>query len=1070
MTSTLRSWFRSAADVRRDEYGSVALMFGYGFLALTSYYLIKPARNSIFVDRVGAEHLPWVYILTALVVLAVMVLYSKYVDRVGRITLILSSIGGLASLLVLFWWFLQGESGVIASGGFYVFTKLYPLFLVSQFWLVANLLFNTTQARRLFGLIGVGLILGGIAGSSIASVAADRIGTERLLLLATGVLAVCAILVLILSPRIRAEAGDASGRLTDEISGSAIKLLRDSSHLKTIAVILTLTIVVGTLLDWQLNRAVEIFIEGEDAKTQFFGRFYATLNVVSVVVQVLFTGYVLRRFGVSLALFVLPVVLGLAGVAILAFPLLYVVTVGKGAEGALRYSLDQSTRELLFLPVPTDVKYKVKPLIDLAIYRGGTGLGGVLLLIFVNGLNLSLRWISVLTVLAVGGWLVAAWRMRKEFTRSLRRLIEVQDVRLEELLVQHLGAEVVEELRGVLRSGNEEEVLYALALLQRAPSEELSDDLMGLLAHESPEVRRRAVELLSALRAEKAEEEVRRLLHDESLAVRAEAIQYLCEVGAGDPAATMEAFLEDEESEVQVGAVGCLMRHGNDRQRTRGLQRVKDMAREEDVGRRRTAAALLGQMKPLPPEAVELLEGLIQDPDVATCHHAMQAVGSAKERSLLPLILERFQEPAYRPAAVKALQAFGAEAHGQILDVLEDPEASADTKGQIPPLLLPDAGQPSVQRLWESLPSLDPTIRYPGLKTLNKLRRDRDDLSFQGFEPRELVHLELTVAARHLLAHKDLQGARNWAGHGDREPALLDSLLLQRFEEAAERAVRALALRLPQDDLYAAFSALTSSRAVNRQRGFELLDALLPQGYRTWFDPLLNPDSDPDHRADAVAQIFGVERLEAEAALDRLVTEGDLWVSTLAHMSQGRTGIPESHSSETLKEQVRLNAPLGCDLIIPTHEDEFMDMLKRGEVLRRAKIFESLRTEDLAAVAALTEERAFKKGQVIFEERDPGKALFVVVEGRIQATKGGRTLFEAVPGRSVGSLSLLDGLPTDYRAEAMEDTVTLHLEREPFKRFLQERGRAVISVLEYLTGVVRGLNEAPDREDRTPGW
>ncbi len=301
-------------------------------------------------------------------------------------------------------------------------------------------------------------------------------------------------------------------------------------------------------------------------------------------------------------------------------------------------------------------------------------------------------------------------------------------------------------------------------------------------------------------------------------------------------------------------------------------------------------------------------------------------------------------------------------------------------------------------------------------------------------------------------------GNRNGGG------TLLHSLLLQRVEEAAERAIRALALRLPQEDLYAAFSALTSAQAVNQQRGFELLDALLPQGYRSWFDPLLNPDADPGNRAEAVARTFGVKPLGREAALDRMAMEGDLWVSTLANMSRGGQGIPEHHSPGVLKEEVRLNAPLESELIVPADEDEFVDMLKRGEFLRRAKIFESLRTEDLAAVAALARERTFKKGQVVFEERDPGKALFVVVDGRITATKGGRTLFEAGPGRSVGSLSLLDGLPTDYRAEAVEDTLTLHLEREPFKRFLQERERAVISVLEYLTGVVRGLNEAPDTE------
>lgn len=583
MVSAVKAWFRSTVDVRREEYGPLALMAAYGFLPITSYYVIKPARNSIFVDRVGADQLPWVYIATALILVVVMVGYSKYVDRVGRITLILSSMAVLGASLVGFWWLLSNRSGFVSSGAFYVFTKLYPLFLVSQFWLVGNLLFTTSQARRLFGLIGIGLILGGIAGSSISGFAAEQLGTEPLLLVAVGILAVCAVVVVLLAPRIRKGAGEASARLTDDISGGAVKLLLESSHLKTIAVVLGLTVVVGTLLDWQLNRAVEIFVEGEDAKTEFFGRFYATLNVASVVVQVALTGYVLRRFGVGLAVLILPVALGLASVAIFLFPLLLVVAVGKGAEGALRYSLDQSTRELLSLPVPTAVKYKVKPLIDLTVYRAGTGFGGVLLLVFVNALDVPLRWVSVLTLAAIAVWLLAALKMRSEFADSLRRLIGVRDVRLEELIVGRLGAETIGEIERALRKGNEQEVLYAMALLDHAPTPEFVDPLANLLGHDSAEVRARAVGLITDLQADSVSESVKKLLHDEDLSVRVEVIRYLCDVGEGDPAEVIAELLDDDAPEVRIGAVGCMMRHGDDEQRASAMEDIRALASHDDL-------------------------------------------------------------------------------------------------------------------------------------------------------------------------------------------------------------------------------------------------------------------------------------------------------------------------------------------------------------------------------------------------------------------------------------------------------------------------------------------------------
>jgi CRP-like cAMP-binding protein len=161
---------------------------------------------------------------------------------------------------------------------------------------------------------------------------------------------------------------------------------------------------------------------------------------------------------------------------------------------------------------------------------------------------------------------------------------------------------------------------------------------------------------------------------------------------------------------------------------------------------------------------------------------------------------------------------------------------------------------------------------------------------------------------------------------------------------------------------------------------------------------------------------------------------------------------------------MRAGGTMEPTIVSPTEKNDLMNVIERGEVLRTAKIFQSLRVEELAAVATLTREVRVKKGAVIFEEGDTGGTLYMVAEGRVHALKGDRVLFEAKRGRSVGSLSLLDGLPTDYTAVAQEDSVLLRLDREPFLTLLNERNRAVMSVLSYVTGVVRGLNEAPDVE------
>ena len=143
MPRALRSWFDTLTDVRREEVRPLVLMILYGFLAMTSYYVVKPVRNAVFIDRVGAANLPYVYILTALIVSVIMVFYSRWVDRIGHKTLLIGTMAFFASNLLVFRWLLLLKEDLVVSGAFYIWGKLYPLLVVSQFWLVGNLIWTT---------------------------------------------------------------------------------------------------------------------------------------------------------------------------------------------------------------------------------------------------------------------------------------------------------------------------------------------------------------------------------------------------------------------------------------------------------------------------------------------------------------------------------------------------------------------------------------------------------------------------------------------------------------------------------------------------------------------------------------------------------------------------------------------------------------------------------------------------------------------------------------------------------------------------------------------------------------
>ncbi|MFQ5889523.1 MAG: Npt1/Npt2 family nucleotide transporter [Gemmatimonadota bacterium] len=1054
MLTAIRSWSKSLTDIRRDEIVPVALMFVYGFLALTSYYVLKPVRNSVFVDRVGADNLPFVYILTAIFVAVVMLGYSRYVDRVRQLPLLLGTFAFLASNLILFWWLLRDDSFVV-SGAFYIWGKLYPLLVVSQYWLVGNLLFSTRQARRLFGIIGLGPILGGVAGSTISGFVATLVGTRTLLLMAALILLPCAALVVVLGPRMK-NVGAASGRLMRDISGDAVRLLRQSSHLKTIALILGLTIVVGTLIDWQFNSAVEAFVPGEDQKTAFFGRFFALLNVGSVLVQLFLTGFVLRKFGIGLAMLALPVGLLVTSVGLFVAPVLLTAALMKGMEGGMRYSLDQSTRELLYLPVPTDVKYKVKPLIDMAVYRGGTGIGGLLLLLTVRYLGFSIRHVAILSVFLIVAWVAATLRMRGEFRESIKRLIGVRDVDLEDLIVQRLNAETITELRAVLAHGDEQEVLYALTLIEHHASGELVSDLQRLLEHESAPVRARALARLYEIGEAGALPDVFPLLQDPSLLVRVEAIHFVCRYGRLDADRQMDEFLQHPDSAVRLAALACPLQSDSPdlTQRERAEQALAAAARSPSAAERRDVARELSQLESLSPRLREVLERLLADSAEAVRHEAMRAVGAAQSREFIPTLVSQICCGSDREVARAALAQFGPEAHEQLIEILRDPAVPERARIEIPPLLYRKADQRTVDVLFETLHEAPPPIRFRILKTLDKLRRDRDDLVFEQLVIRPLVRREVAegyrwAAALHVLV----------AGNG-RPDSLLTASLRQRSDEAAERALRVLGLHYPLEDLYAAYTGLQSADPLMRSRGFELLDNTLPREYRQLFDPLLNPDESLASRA-AAATRFGIRLSDRRETMATLAAGDDRWVAALTCIELGcgepkpPAVAPPPFHVHSLAESV-----IGMSQAESALEEKMLmaTTIEKAEVIRRTDLFGHLRTKDQAIVAALADEREYEAGEVIFEEGEASTELLIVVEGRITARRDCCDIFFAEAGETVGDLALLDGLPRNYQAVATEPTRVLVLEREAFFNLLEERFQIVRDVLAHISGVVRKLN------------
>ncbi|HKY60760.1 MAG TPA: MFS transporter, partial [Gemmatimonadota bacterium] len=163
-------------DIRSSEWPLVWALFGWFFLLTSLQHLIKPARNAFFLSTAGAANLPWAYIAGAVVSAVATLAYGRWIAPLGRRRQILGTLAAVAASLFLFWLTMRRPTAW-SAGSFYVWVNVFTLFLVSQFFLVVNDVFDPRQAKRLLGFVGAGGLAGGVAGSAGAGLLAHPLGS-----------------------------------------------------------------------------------------------------------------------------------------------------------------------------------------------------------------------------------------------------------------------------------------------------------------------------------------------------------------------------------------------------------------------------------------------------------------------------------------------------------------------------------------------------------------------------------------------------------------------------------------------------------------------------------------------------------------------------------------------------------------------------------------------------------------------------------------------------------------------------------------------------------------------------
>jgi AAA family ATP:ADP antiporter len=372
-TPRLRGLVARVVDARPDELGALAWAFAQVLLVLASMYVVRPLRDELGI-RSGVEDMQWLFTGTFVGVAIVVPIYGWAAAKLGRRRLVPIVHLGLAISLVACFLVerVVPEDALPLHAAFvFVWLSVLNLLALSVFWSLMADLFDPEQGRRLFGFIAAGGSIGALLGPTIAAVVVEFFAPMQLLLVGAVLLAGAAWCA--------SRQHTSTTHAHAPIGGSlwaGFRLILATPTLRGLSAYLLCMTWINTIFYFEQAHIISETITDSNVRTALFARMDLAVNVLSLLVQTLFTGRLIARVGLGAVLVALPLVAvgSLASLALV--PTLGVLVGVQVSRRSVEFALSKPAREALFTGLDREAKYKGKNVVDTFVYRGGDAIAG----------------------------------------------------------------------------------------------------------------------------------------------------------------------------------------------------------------------------------------------------------------------------------------------------------------------------------------------------------------------------------------------------------------------------------------------------------------------------------------------------------------------------------------------------------------------------------------------------------------------------------------------------------------------------------------------------------------------
>ncbi|MBF0196464.1 MAG: HEAT repeat domain-containing protein [Planctomycetes bacterium] len=711
--------------IRETEEVQAVLFFCHSFLIGVTLMTFDTAARGIFFSRFGAEKLAWVYIISAIVVAAVGVIFSKLESRCSLPDLL----GGCLVLVAITC--CLSRIALEVSNSSYVIMSLLIAYEVMEvltalaFWLLAGRIFDLRQGKRLFALISSGAVLANIVtGLSIPLLVSFFGGASNVLWFSAVAAGANIVVFKKIVSRYRHIVSPLSEAGVEKtiIHQPGIKDILGRPYTRMICAFVFLSYMTYCLVDFVLYDQIEHRYVDQDSIASFLGLFLALVNVILFIVQTFISGRLLTSFGVSFGLVLLPVtLLGivvslLLGSSMVGGVMVFILALGgKMAYRVLWASFEKPSTVVLYQPLRGGWRTGVQTHAESFVEPASAIASGLLLLVISRCFEWGTEGISVLLVVVLIGYFVYGLWLNTGYKDEVAKILSRRRFVGESL---SLGdAETLNVLKKSLESVHTGEVVYALHLLERVGDKSCIPILVNLLEHQDAEVRIAVIDRLGKSNSSEASQALRTtLVSDNDSGVRGKALGALCCHSEYIDMGEIKGYCSNEyHRDIRIAAFTALLNNCGPEGKEVGHKMIPLLIHSHDVEERILAAQVLKNVAMTPQD--DPLTLLLDDGNSRVCHEAIRAVGALGRIDQAPRLVNYLGNSAHRFTAAKALEKMGGEVLVELRRQYEQTVSPLIRRRII--RITGRIGNPAaISFLWERLNDTDDILRHSTLEAL----------------------------------------------------------------------------------------------------------------------------------------------------------------------------------------------------------------------------------------------------------------------------------------------------------------------------------------------------------------